>query len=176
MGLFERAGGYRLRDRKEEGKKEPRRYKPPRPLSWLGCLLLLFFAAALLVYGGGLLLMRFAGKTVEARTNTTLDAKGDVVEIELLSQTTNIDYTYADESGALHKGSDSLIGNEQEFHETIPVRYLPLIPGWSILAFRTEDLTTPILCVFLSLVLFWTGFSRLGAIRRGEENGKEKKA
>lgn len=168
MGLFDR-GGYRLRDHKKEKKREVRRYKPPRPLSWLGCVLLLFFALLLLFYGGSLLTMRFAGTDVEALANTRLRADGSVEHLELLSQTTNISYTYADSEGKLHQGSDSLIGNEEEFHETIPVRYLPLIPGWSMLRFRTQDLTTPLLCLFLGVVLLCTGVRRLKAIFRPEE-------
>ena len=159
-------GGFRLRDHKDDKPREVKRYKPPRPLSWVGCLLLLFFAVLLLVYGGSLLLMRIAGTRVDALANTRIGAEGQAEQIEVVSRTTMLTYTYRDQNGTLHEHTDSLTGNEEAFDETIPVLYLPAIPDWSMLAFRASDMTTVLLCLFLGVILLWTGVSRLAFLRR----------
>ena len=180
MALFQRNGGYRLKDKEKE--RKPVRYHPPRPLSWLSCVLLLVFAVMLLYYGGSLVLMRFFGTETLAQANTVLDENGQPAQVEVKSYTNMIDYTYQDQNGTWHEHTDSLLGNEEEWDETISVRYFPAIPGWSVLAFRTRELTTPLLCMFLGVILVWTGVSRLLFLRRKalglltEEEAKKEEA
>ncbi|MBQ6927817.1 MAG: hypothetical protein IJQ36_05845 [Oscillospiraceae bacterium] len=166
MGLFDRDSSPRLGEHREKQKREVQHYHPPRPLSWLSCVLLLIFALMLLYYGGSIVLMRVAGTEVDALANTRIGADGELEHFEVVSRTTMLTYTYRDDKGRLHENTDSLTDNVEEFGETIPVRYFPLIPGWSMLAFRTRDLTTPLLCLFLSVVLLFTGINRLLFLRR----------
>lgn len=174
MGLFNRSGGYRLRDHEEKKPKEVRRYKPPRPLSWLSCGILIAFALLLFGYGAALLTMRFAGTATDALANTRLNADGEVEQIELTSIITTVTYTYRDQNGTLHQHTDSLIGNEEEFHETIPVVYFPTLPGWSMLAFRTKDILTPCGALLLGIVLFSVAVKRLREIRgNSSENASD---
>ena len=164
MGLFDRGGSYRLRDHEEKKPKEVRRYKPPKPLSWLSCALVILFALLLFGYGASLLTMRFAGTRTDALANTRLTADGEIEQIELTNIVTTITYTYRDQNGTLRQSTDSLIGNEEEFHETIPVVYFAPIPGWSMLAFRTEDILTPCGSLLLGVVLLSVAIRRLREI------------
>ena len=163
MAFIER-GNERLRDHEKE--KKPARYHPPRPMSWLSCILLLIFAVMLLIYGGSIVLMRFFGTETDALANTRLGENGTVEQVELINRTTMITYTYADQNGKVHEHTESLTGNEEEFGETIPVLYMQAVPSWSMLAFRTRDLTSPLLCLFLCVILIFTGVSRLLFLRR----------
>ena len=165
MSLFHRGDTYRLDDHIEKHPREIRRYKPPRPLSWLSCVILLLFGAVLLYYGGAILVMRFAGTETQAAMNTRL-VDGQVVAVELRGVTTNAEYTYTDAGGTLHGGSTSLIGNKEPLTDTISIRYLPSHPGWSMASFRTEDSMTPFGALLLGVILIAVGIGRLREIRR----------
>lgn len=168
MSIFHRSGPYRLADHGEKKPREVRRYQPPRPLSWLSCLILLLFGALLLYYGASILLMRFAGTETDAALNTRL-VDGQVVQVEILGVTTTAEYTYSDGSGTLHGSSTSLIGNKEPLEDTISVRYLPAIPGWSMPSFRAEDTMTPFGALLLGVILLYTAIRRLKDIRNPKE-------
>ena len=163
MSLFQRSN--RLKDHKQEKKREVRPYTPPRPLSWLGCGLIIAVGIAMLCFAASLLVMRFGGTEVAAAVNTRLDENGAVIEVPLGGVTTTMRYTYRDGDGILHAGTGSLSGNTEEFGDTIPVLYFPPIPDWSMLAFRTRDILTPFMSILLGAVMLYVGFSRLREIK-----------
>ena len=167
MGLFSR--GDRLKEHKQEKERVIRPYKPPRPLSWLGCGLIIVVGLAMLLYAGSLFLMRFGGTEVDAATNTRLDENGAVVEVPVTGITATMRYTYRDADGKLHAGTGSLSGNTEPFEDTIPVVYFAPVPGWSMLAFRTEDILTPFGGLLLGVIMLYVGFSRLREIRSKKE-------
>ncbi len=176
MGLFDRGTEYRLQDHepeKEKKEREVRPYRPPRPLSWLSCGILLVLGAVLLGFGLVLLLLHFGGRETDARTNTRLDAAGNVEQVEVLGMTTTVAYTYRDDAGTLHAGTGSLFGNTTPVGDTIPVLYFPPLPGLNILAYRAEDVLTPCFALLLGVILIATASARLREIRGKKPEAEE---
>ena len=174
MSLFDRGDTYRLEDREPQKKKKSKKkrevkpYKPLRPLSALGSVLALLVAAAMLCYGVAMLVMRFAGTETEAVPFTRLDASGAVAEDTVGRNTSTLRYTFRDENGVLREGSATLLGFQGTVGSTLPIRYLPGHPEFSLPSARTESLMIPLGCLFLSAVLAYAAADRLRSIRRGD--------
>ena len=171
MGLFDHFGDeIRLQDREPEKKKkkkkrEARPYQPLRPLSWVGCVLLFLVAGAFVCYGAAMLLLRFGGVETEAAANTRL-VDGAVVEVPVTGITTTLQFTFRDETGALHGGTVSLVGNTQPFGETVTVRYFPPWPELSALPAQTERITVPFGCLLLGAIFVSVGVKRIRELRK----------
>ena len=171
MGLFDHFGDeIRLQDREPEKKKkkkdrEIRPYQPLRPLSWVGCALLFLVAAAFVCYAAVMLLLRFGGVEAEAAANTRL-VDGAVVDVPVTGVTTTLQFTFRDETGVLHGGTVSLVGNTQPFGETVTILYFPLWPALSALISQTERITVPLGCLLLGAIFVSVGVKRIRELRK----------